>query len=43
MKRGWRLRASWSPLHTRIVGATVSLLLLLALEVFLMKLGFAWY
>jgi hypothetical protein len=38
-----RLRLSWKPLYTRIVGAAVSLLLLLVFEFFLLKLVFAWY
>lgn len=37
------LRLTWKPLYTRIVAATLSLLLLLVLEFFLMKLVFAWY
>jgi hypothetical protein len=36
-------RLTWKPLYTRIVGATLSLLLLLVLEFFLLKLVFAWY
>ncbi len=54
MKRNWntlpkrplttvRLRLTWKPVYTRIVRATVSLLLLLVLEFFLFKLIFAWY
>ncbi len=38
-----RLRLTWKPLYTRIVGAALSLLLLLMLEFLLMKLVFAWY
>jgi hypothetical protein len=37
------LRLSWKPLYTRIVGAAVSLLLLLVFEFFLLRLVFAWY
>jgi hypothetical protein len=43
VKRRERVRLGWKPLYTRIVGATVSLLLLLALEFFLLKLVFVWY
>jgi hypothetical protein len=43
VKRRGRLRLGWKPLYTRIVGAAVSLLLLLLLEFFLFKLKVAWY
>jgi hypothetical protein len=43
IKQRERLRLNWKPLYTRIVGATLSLLLLLVLEFFLLKLVFAWY
>jgi hypothetical protein len=38
-----RERLGWKPLYTRIIAAAASLLLLLALEFFLLRLMFAWY
>lgn len=42
IKQQRRLGLTWKPLYTRIIGATLSLLLLLVFEFFLFKLIFAW-
>ncbi len=43
VKKQRPLGLHWKPLYTRIVGALLSLLLLLVLEFFLLKLVFVWY
>jgi hypothetical protein len=42
-KQKEHVKLDWKPLYTRILAAAVSLLLLLALESFLLRLMFAWY